>query len=187
MARSSVENVIEKIGIRRSRTIRREIVLKRKSPTSPKVENVMERSRVIFELNQDDDGYPPFSHEGIWAIRIADDVWRVDNIPFFSSEVSNCDSISVSRGVNDALLFKSVVSRGGHSTIRIFFNEDSKIPEIRASLRNLGCSSEGTNIKRLVAVDVPPDVDMRRVEGYLNELKDNDLIDVEHGLIQHSG
>lgn len=186
MVRFSVENVIEKIGIRRSRTIRREIVLKRKSPTSPKVENVMERSRVIFELNQDDDGYPPFSREGIWAIRIADDVWRVDNIPFFSSEVSNCDSISVSRGINEALFFKSVVARGGHSTIRIFFNEDSKIPEIRASLKNLGCSSEGTNIKRLIAFDVPPDVDMRRVEGYLNELKDNDLIDVEHGLIQHS-
>lgn len=146
----------------------------------------MERSRVIFKLNQDDDGYPPFSREGIWAIRIAGDIWKVDNIPFFSSEVSNHDSIRALKGADDDLFFDSVVSRGGHSTIRIFFNESSKISEVRASLKNIGCSSEGTNIKRLIAVDIPPDVNMREVESYLKELKSNDLIDVEHGLVQHS-
>lgn len=42
------------------------------------------RVKILFELEQDEDGYPPASTETLWASRAGDGLFKIDNIPFFA-------------------------------------------------------------------------------------------------------
>ncbi len=37
--------------------------------------------KVLFHLEQDEDGYPPFSIEGLWCKKASNDTYIVDNVP----------------------------------------------------------------------------------------------------------
>jgi hypothetical protein len=54
--------------------------------------------KVIFELPQDEDGWPPAGSEGLWAVPVTPDVVRLDNTPFFVRGVATGDLIRVRRG-----------------------------------------------------------------------------------------
>lgn len=38
--------------------------------------------KVLFHLEQDEDGYPPFSIEGLWCKKTGNGTYIVDNVPF---------------------------------------------------------------------------------------------------------
>ena len=38
--------------------------------------------KIVFSLVPDEDGYPPVASESLWAVNVADDEYRLDNIPF---------------------------------------------------------------------------------------------------------
>ena len=126
------------------------------------------RTKIEFRLTRDADGYPPFDWEGIWAEPCGDDRWRLDNVPFFVYDVNNRDVVTVER-VDAKLVFADVVERGGHQTLRIIFEDLSTVDAVRTKLAQLGCSTEASNSRRLVAVDVKPDVVMSDVRAYLDE------------------
>jgi hypothetical protein len=70
------------------------------------------------------------------------------------------------------LFFKSVVKRGGHSTLRVFFKISDPNPEfIKEQMQaflDIGCAYEG-NGKRLYAIDVPPPTDVEKVISLLKQ------------------
>ena len=143
------------------------------------------REKILFSLKKDEDGYPPFNYERIWAKPIEKNLWELDNIPFFATEVCNHDTILAEKDEDGDLAFKRVENRGGHSTIRVYFNDEKYINSTREKLKTLGCSSEGSNIKSLVAIDVPKDQDISRIRNFLEELHTQGIIDIDDGCIQH--
>lgn len=44
--------------------------------------------KVLFHLEQDEDGYPPFSIEGLWCKKASNDTYIVDNVPFYTYGIS---------------------------------------------------------------------------------------------------
>jgi hypothetical protein len=44
--------------------------------------------KVLFQLEQDEDGYPPASVESLWALPKGEGLFQVDNIPFFATGVA---------------------------------------------------------------------------------------------------
>ena len=80
-----------------------------------------------------------------------------------------------------------VVSRGGHSTYRIFAKKGDENPRVQALLRKLNdlhCGIEGAT-KKLIAVDVLPEADIRKVYQALEEGEDAGIIDFEEGHCGH--
>jgi Domain of unknown function (DUF4265) len=142
------------------------------------------RRKIIFELPQDEGGYPPFTTEGAWANPLPNGGWVLDNIPFYIYDVSNHDEVAV-KVVDGEIFFDHVVRRGGHSTLRVHFDDSSIISEVRKALKALGCSSEGALTKTLVAVDVPPTANLQAVEDCLKPFVENEAFEYEHGCVQH--
>jgi len=62
----------------------------------------MSHKTILFELEQDEDGYPPAELEGVWAIEFADGGYKIDNIPFFTRQATLGDIVEA-RPVGDEL------------------------------------------------------------------------------------
>ncbi len=130
--------------------------------------------KIIFPLEKDEDGWPPHEAETLWANRLPDGTFRLDNIPVFVRGVSCYDVIS---GEQDQppegeggfwYRFRRVIERSGHSTIRLWVNDDTRVQQVRQDLRGFGCDSEGTkHLPKLIAVDVPPTSDFHSVIEFI--------------------
>lgn len=49
--------------------------------------------KILFELVQDEDGYPPVGVEGMWGAPLANGNALLDNIPFYARGVSSGDEV----------------------------------------------------------------------------------------------
>src|SRR5258707_2576871 len=123
-----------------------------------------EMVKVGFTLDPDEDDYPPAGWEWMWANRVSDSTFEIDNIPFFAKGIGFGDIVTADQ-TNEGLIFRELVQPSGHSTVRVvIFREDrndeqlrATVEEIRQFLRAMGCSSELSHISSLIAVDVPPE------------------------------
>ena len=142
-----------------------------------------DRRKVDFRLTKDEDGYPPSDWEGLWAEPAGAGRWRLDNIPFYVYDVSNRDVIAAEEA-DGRLEFRKVLERGGHSTFRIIFEDLATVKRVRDELRAMGCSTEGSNIKRLVSVDVKSGVSVDAVRAYLEAEGERSGLGFEDACIQ---
>jgi len=139
--------------------------------------------KILFPLEQTD-GYPPHDVESVWAVPLGGGKYRLDNIPFFVRGVSSEDVVSATeRG--GALFYAGLSSEGGHSTVRVLIADPDATERVREELRARGCSSEGTGIPGLIAVDVPPAVSYRELRQFLDEGERRGRWEYEEGCIAH--
>src|SRR5690242_6552544 len=111
--------------------------------------------KILFRLEQDEDGYPPASAETLWAIKVDEDLYKLDNIPFFATGIA-VDDIVLAKPEAGQLLYKEVVHPSGHSTFRVVVYNHGEVPEVRETFKQLGCSTEQSHLRGLIASDVPP-------------------------------
>jgi len=144
------------------------------------------RYKVQFRLVQDEDGYPPFDVESVWAIATSDpDEYIIDNIPFFAREATVGDRVHVTRD-GQVLLYGEVVRRTHNSLVRLIFFETDEIPKVRRDLESLGCATEFFGSKPIVAVDVPENVKLTDVRKYLDLLESDEILTYEEPIIRHA-
>jgi hypothetical protein len=112
--------------------------------------------------------------ENVWVDLLDDGTCELRSIPAYAYGLSFGDRVSVEVRNGD-LHFKDLVTGGGHRTYRIIvprkFNALASAAFERrwAPLETLGCRYESTGAPlNLFAVDVPPDVDVSRVESLLD-------------------
>lgn len=138
--------------------------------------------KVALPLGPELEGY-----ETVWASP-EDGGYALDNIPLFVFGVSNGDVVDVVEQ-DGQLTFTRVRRRGGHSTYRVAFPADVTEHERREALeplRRLGCGFE-RGPSRMVAVDVPPEVDVHAVYSVLERGMDEDRWTFEEGHCGHPG
>jgi len=112
------------------------------------------------------------STETLWAKRVDTNLYQVDNSPFFAYGVSWQDVIEARLADDDVLEYVRSVKKSGNRTVRVIFRHgrstDPDAEEVLTGLRGLGCSYEGMQ-PRMVAVNVPPKVDLAAVTGFLKQ------------------
>ena len=143
----------------------------------------MSKVKVTFRLAQDEDGYPPYAVEDLWATGtdISTD-FVIDSIPFFA-RVALGDRVRVIQ-TEQGLEFGSVIACSSNSLIRVIVYDADRIPEVREHLRRLGCSSEGFKGLKIVAVNVPAEASLVAVQNYLQQLKDDDAAGYEEPILR---
>jgi Domain of unknown function (DUF4265) len=138
--------------------------------------------RVIFPLEQDEDGWPPYREEVAWADRTesADEV-LLANILSFAPWISLGDRIRV-RPRNDGRYdYIGLVQQSGHSTIRIR-TEPETLLDIGGRLTSFGCQFEVCG-PGFLGVDVPPEADWWSITKWLQTEQTADRLDYEEGAI----
>jgi hypothetical protein len=108
--------------------------------------------------------------ETLWAKPIDENLYQLDNSPFFAYGVSWQDVIEARVGDDHVLEYVRCVKKSGNRTVRLIFqgyrNTDSLAEEFLTALRNLGCSYEGMQ-PSMISVNVPPSVHLEVVTEYL--------------------
>ena len=106
-----------------------------------------------------------------WATKIDDDLYRIENLPFYAYSLSWLDIVHAPYSEEEERpTFQKVVEKSGHRTIRIIF--DPPIADGNESMNKLeglvqmGCTYEGAN-PSYICVDIPPEVEFKTVSDYL--------------------
>jgi hypothetical protein len=112
--------------------------------------------KVVFPV----EGEPGVTSESMWTEVLAEDTYRIKNIPAWVSGLA-LEDVVVGRHREGEIWYHTVAMRGGHSTYRIAFQDPEGLskphPELD-QLQALGCRHERVS-SRLAALDVPADVD----------------------------
>lgn len=146
--------------------------------------------RIRVETPPNEDGYPPSGAEWLWAERLPDGNYKIDNIPIYARNVSDSDVVSAN-SIDGVLEFDKVVERGGHSTYRVVLEkaaslEDPEVLPYWRPMADLGCGFEGFAKTRLFAIDVPPEADITKVYAQLERGLQDNVWDFEEGMYEHT-
>lgn len=121
--------------------------------------------KLKFQIEPDEDGYPPFRVESVWVTPLPDGTYQVDNIPFFAYDAADGDVVT-GQEIDGELFFDHLVRPSGNSVVRIIVNDEASIPAVRAQLTALGCDTEWWG--KLVTINVPADVPYDPVYQFLD-------------------
>lgn len=112
--------------------------------------------KVYFKLNSND--WHGHDSESLWATKLSNDNFQIDNVPFFSEEIAYKDIVRVS-DIDEKLFFNRVQVRSGYSSFRVFFSgaKYAKSKLLRADLIRKGCQVERAEFGEFteLAVGVP--------------------------------
>ena len=120
--------------------------------------------------------------ESLWAVK-GDEGYTIDNIPFYAREVALSDVVAARSDMDGALWFDGLVRASGHSTVRLWFERAEDVSGVRSRLRALGCPSELSELPRLVAVDIPPEVPYEKVKILLEQGEADKVFEYEEACL----
>ena len=142
-----------------------------------------ECNQKVFFVQKMDEG--EFETESLWCTKTGDN-YVIDNIPFIAKRVSLGDTIKAEYDEDDkAYYFDDFVDISGNSTIRIYFEDESIIEEVREQLKKFGCESEIFSKRKLVAVNIPKGVNYKPVKDYFEKGEKNELWTYEESCLAH--
>ena len=144
----------------------------------------MQQEKILFEVQRDDEGFPPCDIEGVWATETVDGCYVLDNIPFFAREATYGDMVQVRREGGE-YFYHSTIERSGNSLFRIMLYGDSNPEFVMEELQDLGCQVEQSHIPELIAVGIPPNADFPKIKGYLDHGCQSDKWDYEEAILRH--
>jgi hypothetical protein len=126
---------------------------------------------VVFPLEVDD-GWPPVSAERVWAARVRNDTYRVENAPWFALGVAAGDIVYAVAPDDDSWpVFVEKREWSGNCTIRLILAQDGELegdPQaVLDRFTPFGIDGEVAAKYRLVALTVPPSAPVRQVKDVL--------------------
>ena len=125
------------------------------------------RNKIYFQLEIDEDGYPPFDVESLWVSTIDKGVGIIDNIPFFVKGIALGDRVTF----DDDFNFVAVEVPANNTTIRVYCPSWEKEVDIKNILKEENCSWELSHLPSLIAINVPND-SLEKVQSCLFERSD---------------
>ncbi|MDX3641712.1 DUF4265 domain-containing protein [Streptomyces sp. MB09-02B] len=145
-----------------------------------------DRVRVVFPLEQDQ-GWPPVASERLWAVPVDVDLVRIDSVPWFVCDLSLNDIVRTRTVAHGVLEAAEKVSWSGNCTVRIipfgsgkFSADPQRIIDLFSAL---GVQSEVIEQFGIIALNVPPAVDIAKVKGLLIRGFESDWWDYEESCI----
>ncbi len=144
--------------------------------------------KVLFKLENNEDGYPPISHELINVTDMSNNTFRIDNAPFFVRELSFNDIVFAQESdINEQFEFVCVKEESSFTSISIIILAPSMDSYLMDLLRGLGCVVEYGEFGsyRVLAVAIPAETDYFKLKKQLNSLEEDTKISFEELAIAH--
>ena len=142
--------------------------------------------RVSFELEPD--AWHGQSVESMWATKLDDHLYKIENSPFFVKGIAFEDVVKTKLLDGMISFVKTAISSGG-STYRILCKEctdETQFELFWKPLEVVGCKYEqGDFGYRMYSVDVPKQANIQQVFALLQDGISNDIWDFEEGHCGH--
>ena len=113
--------------------------------------------------------------ETLWADVLGDDLYVLDNLPWYAYNVSLGDVVKARPDERGTLRLERVDRKSGNRTVRVILQVvatggelTSESERLLGALRARGCRYEGAN-KLFVAVNIPPSVELAEVVALLTD------------------
>ena len=136
--------------------------------------------KIFFKLIIEDN-YPPVSEESIWGVDLGNNLFKINNIPFYTKDVSFDDTVSVV-DIDGVLHYKKTIKSSGNSTIRIIFFDGKEIEDCINAIQKMGCDYEKFS-STFIAINIPITTNLEIVLDYLEYLSFKEIADYEYGKI----
>jgi hypothetical protein len=141
--------------------------------------------KIHFRLQQDEDGYPPFTVESVWADEREDGTYVIDNVPWFTRDATLGDAVEVEEE-GGTLYYRATRRASGNSLLRVVFLTDEDPTSLGNALIELGCSSEmSRNEWRLLAVNVPAEAHLEVVRAMLDQGEERERWEYQEAILRH--
>ncbi|HYC44885.1 MAG TPA: DUF4265 domain-containing protein [Burkholderiales bacterium] len=141
--------------------------------------------RILFELTPDADGYPPVSAETLWASRLPDGTFEIENTPFYVRGVSFKDAVEAEIADEGPHRFRKLARTAGHTTVRVVLMDPAQMERLTITLEHLGATWESMQSAGLLALDVPPEATYTPIFEFLKSGFDEGTWDFEEAAIRH--
>ncbi len=127
-------------------------------------------SKIVIQVQQEDGN---FDVETPWATSLGNDLYRLENIPFFAYGVSWQDTVFAPYDEEEQRpVFIAVEKKSGNRTIRAIFNppieNGNSSQNILEKITDTGAEYEGAT-PSFIAINIPPEVDLFSVCEILNK------------------
>jgi hypothetical protein len=144
--------------------------------------------KLRFLLTREEGGWPPAESEALWAEPLGDDLYRIDNTPWFVFGVSADDVVKAMAGSDGVLWGIEPVRRSGRQTVRIITRSGAPMHRDSAAVvrlfEPLGVRSEVMERPvPMVALDVPADVPLQPVKELLRQGETDGWWDYEEACV----
>ena len=136
-------------------------------------------AKVLFQLEQNEDDFPPIRVEMINATPLGDGLFRIENAPFFAANISYNDVVKASpTDVSGQYDFEEVVEQSQFTALSIIIMDESMDSFLMDLFRGLRCVIEygEFGVYRVLAVAIPGTIDYGTVREKLQALEDRELI-----------
>jgi hypothetical protein len=142
-----------------------------------------DQTKVFFQIEQDEDGYPGIASESVWAKSIPGNAFQLDNIPFFATSATLGDVVRT-RTEDGHLWFEAIVQPSGHSLFRVVFFDVYAKDRVNRELVELGCQTEYLEQHHLLAVSIPDAATVPAVQHYLEQESVTGSVDYEEAILR---
>ena len=141
----------------------------------------MDDVRVRFNLEVDEDGWPPYGSEGMWAVALGNDRFELKNSPWFVPGVANGDVVRASPDSDGVLWATEVLEPSGYLTLWVIPIAAGPLGGSQAKVLELltrdGVTGEGLGERPIVSIEVAPSADFATLK---RELRDGEASGLWH-------
>lgn len=144
--------------------------------------------KVAYKLEVDEDGFPPISIELLNASPVSDDLFRIENAPFFAPEVSFGDVVRArTTEVAGQYEFVELAEASAYTSLSIVLFDESLDTFLMDLFRGRRCVIEYGEFGpyRVLAVAVPREADYPTVRAQLKLLEGESRISFAELAVAH--
>lgn len=130
----------------------------------------MDKFKLILPISDNLIDIVKASTEGVWATRIEENLYRLNNIPFFTSGFSAGDEIyteHLSKPVNTF----DIITPSNNSTVLVISQIESHWKQVKKLCQNNDCEAESALSRLSNAISIPSTVSVTSLINQLESLE----------------
>jgi hypothetical protein len=143
--------------------------------------------KVRFHLEQDELGWPPAESEGLWALPRGEDLFELDNTPWFALNAAAGDVFRARPDGDGVWWAVERVRPSGNCTIRVIPSVDGPLAGDQQAVVDafaaFGVEGEGYSRFGMVALHVPADAALPEIKGLLRHGERDGWWNFEEGCV----
>lgn len=125
------------------------------------------------------------AEESLWIDNLDNDEYQIKNIPFFAPNIAYNDVIGI-EDEEGIFYFDRVIRTSEHSTIQIVIFKEEFTDTIIKDIESFKCPWEGMNNQKLIAIDVPSNVNYNEIKKYLDNQFEDNVLDYKEACLSNT-